>query len=243
VSFFYIPSRFYAFIALTHSRHFMTNTSATPLNPWISILTKPRATIQQIVDTNPSKHLWLLAGLHAYYATFLTVIVFNMYHRSSPSFLLLSLIFISKIVGLTIIYYYVNPFVSYKVSKWLGGTASLINVRAARLWSVVFDLYYGVPYCVVGTFVTLADLMIWWGWLFNFAQEHFILSLGITVGCFGLFIAVWFWSFRISVLCLSQVQKISKWRAFITLIPAFMITTIVAAIFETILRLVINLFT
>ncbi len=36
------------------------------LNPWIFIWTKPRATIQQIVDTNPGKLVVLLAAIDGF---------------------------------------------------------------------------------------------------------------------------------------------------------------------------------
>ena len=36
------------------------------LSPWISIWTKPRATIQQIVDTNPQKFLVRLTSIEGF---------------------------------------------------------------------------------------------------------------------------------------------------------------------------------
>ena len=38
------------------------DTSST-LNPWLSIWTKPRATIQQIIDTNPKRFVLLISAI------------------------------------------------------------------------------------------------------------------------------------------------------------------------------------
>lgn len=39
----------------------MEGSDAEVLSPWISTLTRPRATIQQIADTDPEKHVLGLA--------------------------------------------------------------------------------------------------------------------------------------------------------------------------------------
>nr|MBP9871117.1 hypothetical protein [Nitrosomonas sp.] len=41
----------------------MENTTQQMLNPWLSIWTRPRATIQQIVDVNPQRYIWVLAAV------------------------------------------------------------------------------------------------------------------------------------------------------------------------------------
>ena len=45
------------------------HTTTAELNPWVSIWTQPRATIQQIVDSDPEQSVLILAGISGFAST------------------------------------------------------------------------------------------------------------------------------------------------------------------------------
>jgi len=47
----------------------MESSNNEALNPWLSMWTKPRATIQNIVDTNPENFVLILAAISGFFTS------------------------------------------------------------------------------------------------------------------------------------------------------------------------------
>jgi len=186
----------------------MESTDPKILNPWVSMWTQPRATIQQIVEANPKRFVLPLAAL----------VGFSHYlNRCSdknagealewPRIILLAGV-IGPIFGL--VFLYIGGWLLRWTGKWVGGNASLQNIRAAIAWS-------GVP--------TLWALLLWIPALLLFGQELFtketpILSasssLSSTFLVYGLIdVVIVIWAFVVFLKCLGQVQGFSAWKAFV----------------------------
>ena len=184
----------------------MESTDPKILNPWVAMWTQPRATIQQIVDTNPKRFVLPLAAL----------VGFSRYLDSCsykntgevlewPRIILLAGA-IGPILGLLALY--IGGWLLRWTGKWVGGNASLQNIRAAIAWS-------GVP--------ILWALLLWIPALLLFGQELFtketpILSasssLSSTFLVYGLIdIVIAIWAFVVFLKCLGQVQGFSAWKA------------------------------
>ena len=105
------------------------------LNPWVSMWTKPRATIQQIVDSNPGRLVLILAAISGFSRALDRASIGNFGDRWEwPEIFLLSAI-TGLIVGI------ISLYVGSALIRWtgtrLGGNASWQNIRAAWAWSSV----------------------------------------------------------------------------------------------------------
>jgi hypothetical protein len=177
------------------------------LSPWISIWTKPRATIQQIVDTNPQKfvvRLTCIEGFASYleHARFLR----HLGDKYDWPVIFAQAAIIGPIAGL-IALYFVSAMISW-TGTWIGGKAPSRNIRAAMAWS-------GVP--------TICVLILWIPQLTLFGQELFTTkiprihaspSLWLMFLGFGVIdIIICIWEGVIYLKCLGQVQGFSIWKA------------------------------
>ncbi len=120
-------------------------------NHWISIWTSPRATIAAIVSENPNRSLWTLASIFGFSEV--------MYFAQSAA--LGSWMQALPILGVGIV---LAPFVGYALiaiwswllmhtGRWLKGSGSFQDVRAAYAWScvpLVFNIL--IWFALVGLF-------------------------------------------------------------------------------------------
>ncbi len=164
------------------------------LGPWFTMLTKPRAAIQQIIETNPQKRVFLLASLWGIGH----VILGNIKFESLAAFL--------KGIGITVVLgsiigiagLYLSGWLVQKIGKILKGQGTPESVRAALAWSAI-------PYL--------------WGMLLLVPLGILMVSLMkslVPVAFITTFIAVW----SLVVVCKSvgQVQGFSAWKALLNLL-------------------------
>jgi len=186
------------------------------LNPWFSMWTRPRATIQQIIDTNP-KHLVLVLAAISGFSNTLGRASFKSLgdHLSVPSIFLVAAFFgpIAGIIGL-----YLWGFLLRWTGKKLGGTGSAINIRAAIAWATVPLIW--------ALFLWIPELAIFGKELFTSATPHLdtspmLILLLIGFGLIEMIIAIW--SMVVFVKSLAQVQGFTAWRALGNAILAFLV--------------------
>jgi heme/copper-type cytochrome/quinol oxidase subunit 2 len=176
------------------------------LNPWVSMWTQPRRTIQQIVDGDP-EHLVLLPA-------FLTGFAQSLNRASGKSMgddmewpmIFLVAVIAGPIGGL--ISLYVGGALIRWTGRYLGGSASPENIRAAIAWS-------GVP--VIWT------LILYVPGLALFGQELFTSetpridassSLMLIYLVFSLIeVTIGIWALVVFLKSLGQVQGFSAWKA------------------------------
>lgn len=105
------------------------------LNPWVSIWTTPRATIQHIVDTDPERWVMVLAAISGFAQVLDRASMRNLGDKMEwPAILLVAAIAgpITGIISLSL----GGALIRWSGS-WIGGNASSQNIRAAIAWSSV----------------------------------------------------------------------------------------------------------
>jgi Yip1 domain len=175
-------------------------------NPFLTIWTRPRATIRGIVDTNPFLHVIPLALVRGIVQTIDRAVQQNAGVALSLPTILALAVFLGPLGGL--IGLFVGGWFTRTSGRWLGGSATPEQVRAAIAWSSVPDL------------ATIPILMIQIG---LFGREMFTLQKptiwsdplhGAILVVSGLLEAVLgIWSFVILLKCVGEVQGFSAWRA------------------------------
>jgi hypothetical protein len=127
----YLQSRVAAVPVLTGGQFQPAELPGEPLNPWFSMWTKPRQTIRQIVSTNPTYGVLLLAVL----------LGFSEPDRDSLRSLGIDFAY-PALVGISVIlcplfgilWLYIGGALVRWTGSWLGGTADSQETRAALAW-------------------------------------------------------------------------------------------------------------
>ena len=169
------------------------------LNPWYSMWTKPRATIQQIVSSNPNKQVLLLACLAGFSQAMDNASVKNQGDSLEWPYIVLSGAIGGPIGGL--IGLYLGGLLLCWTGRWVGGQASSQHVRTAIAWA-------GVP--------IVWSLLIWIPELLLFGQELFTsetprldasVPLTFTLVGFGVIeLIIALWVIVVLLKCLGQVH-------------------------------------
>jgi Yip1 domain len=186
-------------------------TGGQPLNPWFSLWTRPRATMRQILDTDPRGRVILL--------TVLAGVVTALSLQSQPRLLeLLPLeggtLFLVALLAAPIwllIVLYVGGFLVAVVGGWLGGVGDGVAVRAAIGWSYVPTLWAAL--LLIPQYVLLD------GWRLEPSDLQENPAALAVLGLLGLLqIVIGFWAVVIHVKCIGEAHRFSAWRALATLI-------------------------
>jgi len=177
----------------------------SPLNPWLSIWLQPRATIRQIVDTNPRQQVLLLAALGGVVETLDRASM-----RSAGDMLPLAAILGVAALGGPI-FGIVSLYIGGWVLRWsgaqLGGQANAEQVRAAIAWSGVPSLFTSV--------VLIPQLAVFGRELFTTETPivdssntylAFLLGTGLIETVGGI------WGLVTLTKCLGEVHRFSAWR-------------------------------
>ena len=170
-------------------------------NPWISMWTRPRQTVQSIVETNAEHSVLLLAALAG-----ISQALDKASIKNAGDTLPLPLILGTAIGGVVsgIIGLYLFGFLVRHAASWLGGTANAEATRAAIAWSnvpIVWALLLWIPQLAMfGKELFSADTPR--------MESHPFIVLG-----FGLAdISVGIWALIILFKAIGQVSGFSAWR-------------------------------
>lgn len=176
------------------------------LNPWLSIWTRPRATIQQIVDTDPERLVPLLAGVAGISNALDRASMKNLGDKFElPSILLMAVGWgvIGGIIGLLLFAALLRW-----TGAWIGGKASQEQLRAAIAWS-------NVP-VIVGLPLWVAELVLFGRELFTSETPRIDADLTLTFTLLGMGLAqlvLGVWALVVYLKCVGQVQGFSAWKA------------------------------
>lgn len=187
-----------------------------PFKPLLSIWLKPRETIRKIVDTDPTSYVILLAMLNYIIGELNSASKNNMGDHLPLWEGLIVYVILGAIEG--VIRLYLGGICLRWVGSKLGGQATSGEVRAAIAWSLVPS--------IVASFFLIPELLI-------FGEEMFKSSTPVMNSSFfwGICSIVFFiiklilaiWACVLSIVCLSEVHRFSKWKAFATYIIGFLI--------------------
>ncbi len=184
----------------------MENVETRTLNPWLSMWTKPRATIQQIVDANPERMVLLLSAIAGIGQVLDRASMKNLGDKLDwPAILLIAMLMgpVAGIIGL-----FVGGALLRWTGSWIGGQASSRHIRAAVAWSSVPDIWV---------------MLLWIPGLALFGRELFTAETTVMdahpalllayLGFVALELVGGVWAFVAFLKCLGQVQGFSAWKA------------------------------
>jgi hypothetical protein len=109
--------------------------ASQPLNPWVSMWTRPRATIRQIVMSDSQRHVHLLAMISGVGQSLSNAEERNLGRQMGVPAVLVFCLIVGAIGGL--IGLYLGGALLRWTGSWLGGQATSAQVRAAYAWSSV----------------------------------------------------------------------------------------------------------
>lgn len=189
------------------------------LNPWTSVWTQPRATIQQVVETNPERWVLLLAAISGISGVLDRASMQSLGDKVALPMIIVVAILAGSIGG--IIYLYAGAGLLRWTGNWIGGTASSPHIRAALAWSNV-PLAYGL-------LVWTAEIAIFGAELFttetprmNANESLIVLMIGFAV----IEIVLGVWAIVLVCKTLGQVQGFSAWKALGNLLLALLIVVV-----------------
>ncbi len=105
------------------------------MNPWTSIWLKPRATIQQIVDSNPTRWVLLLAAMTGFSSALDQASLKSLGDKYEMPVIFVMAAIAGPICG--IIALYIGGALLRWTGAWIGGQGSAQHIRAAVAWSSV----------------------------------------------------------------------------------------------------------
>lgn len=177
-----------------------------PRRPWLSIWSRPRATIQQIVDSDPTRFVLGLAALNGVSEALNRASGRSVGDDLDLSVILLMAVVFGPLGG--ILSLYIGGALVRWTGSWVGGQASSQSIRAAIAWGLVPALWVSLLWIpellLVGvemftTETPRADAN---------ANLGFVILGLVTIEMVGSIYAV------VTVLkCLGQVQGFSAWKA------------------------------
>jgi len=194
----------------------MEETYQQKLNPWFSIWTQPRATIQQIVEADPRHLVLLLAALGGFSTVLDRASMRSLGDKLDWPVLLLLAVVIGPIAGIVTLY--IGGVLLRWTGSWIGGQGSAQHIRAAMAWSTVPEIW---------------GLLLWIPAFAVFGQELFTSTMPsveanpslniVLLGFAAISLVIGIWQFVVFLKCLGQVQGFSAWKALGNSIMASMV--------------------
>jgi hypothetical protein len=195
-----------------------------PLNPWLSLWTRPRATMRQILDTYPRRWVHSLAILGGI-AELLSAHIPDTppFPTFSPGAMLAVKCVAGACAGLLLLY--LGSFVVWITGRWIGGQGTFVEVRAASAWPNVLTLW--------GALLWLPIIAYLGTQAFNVDPESFMddsvgMMLILPVLAIGVFLSIW--RFFVALKCLAEAHRFSAWQALGAVLIGFVLLVIPVAI-------------
>lgn len=192
-------------------------------NPWLSILTKPRATISKIVAENPKRGLWLLAWIYGFLSLLNCFQSVTLGHSVSLFPILLLAVVFAPVWGIVV--FTIWSWAVYWVGKLFRGSGTFIEVRAAFAWSCV-PLLFSILLWVLLLFAFGSSLFL------NFPEGQPMQNGQMTI-LFGALIAkvvVAIWSLVLFINALAEVEGFSIARSILTIALSWIAIGVVIAL-------------
>lgn len=190
------------------------------MNPWLSIWTKPRATISHIVAQNPNRSIWILAWIYGFCSLMNMFQSLEMGTKLNTAAILLLSIVVAPLwgwVSFTVWSWFVSV-----VGKWFKGQGSFQAVRASYAWSQV-PIILNIPLWLLMVILFGHQLFL------NFPNAHLLPDTLVTL-MFVILVAkvvLAVWSLVIYLNALAEVQSFSVLKAILNLIVAGIIMGVI----------------
>jgi hypothetical protein len=191
-------------------------------SPWLAIWIRPKETIRQLVETNPTRQVIGLALLLGISLIFNEAVTQNAADRVSLSFIVGMSLIAGPAAGLIALY--AGVAVLHWVSRQFGGKASPVELRAAVAWAALPN--------IVALLLKIPELQLFGPEFFSSSTPSLDANPKLAATLTGFAIAegiLALWAFILLVQCLSQVSRFSTWLGLITSIVPIFINGFVAA--------------
>jgi hypothetical protein len=192
---------------------------AEPLVPWVSIWSRPRATLRQVLDGDPGRSVFRLAALGGV-AGALKLASTSDFGDSHAASLVLAVCLGAGAAGGIISLFVLTSLVG-ATGRWLGGRGRTSAVMAALAWSYVPAIW---------------GLALWLPMGALLGEETFRAHPALLEGnppaallCGLLRIAqtlIGVWGFFVTLKCLAEAHGFSAWRAFGAFVMAGLIVAV-----------------
>jgi hypothetical protein len=181
-----------------------------PLVPWTSIWSRPRATLRQILETDPRRSVFLLAALGGI-AGALDLATASGTGEAYPIPVTLAIALAGGALGGVLFLFVFTPLVRV-AGRWLGGRGETTDIMAALAWANVPSIW---------------SLLLWLPRGALLGEETFRLTPSVIEGNppAALFLGflnlaqtlIGLWGFVITLKCLGEAHRFSAGRALVTL--------------------------
>jgi hypothetical protein len=188
-------------------------------NPWLRILSQPRPAIRHIIERNPEKYIYLIAGLQGIQHAFDQAREYNMADQFSSPMIIVFLILFGPFFGWLGLL--PGSYLLKLTGKLLGGKARVIEIRSAMAWAavpMVFNLALIVVQLSVFGFDVFSEILDMQN--LSIRQWFFFLPLlliEITAGV---------WSLYLFFVTNSEVQGYSVTRAVVSAVLSLLLVSV-----------------
>jgi len=194
------------------------------LSPWVSIFTRTRATMRQILDENPRRLVHMLAMVGGVAETIGSHIP-DMPPFFTPTLgqLVVVKVILGAVAGLALLYIFGAAV--WLTGRMLGGKGTFVEVRAATAWSNVPALW--------GALLWLPLLAYLGAGALNLDPQSLLsdpagLVLLVPIGIAG--VVLFFWRLVIYSKCVGEAHRFSGWHGFGAWLIALVILAVPVAI-------------
>jgi hypothetical protein len=189
------------------------------INPWVKIWVQPRETIRALIQYSSTYLFPLLCMIYGFPVLLQMALNFSLGDRFSLSGIVVGALILAVVPGFLI--FNISAGLFYWVGKWIGGTGTFQEIRAAVAWSNVPSLVNGL--------IWILNMMVFGKRIFSLSFGMAPLTQGEMVmlavtSLIQLILAVW--AFIILVKVLGEVQGFSAWKGLLNVCIAFFIIVI-----------------
>lgn len=190
--------------------------SEMQVNPWISMWTHPRRTVQELVSYKPTYGFYILSVIVGWPAAIQIAQIYNLSEFLSFPVILLITVLASPLLGAIGIVIFSG--LLYWTGKSLGGVASFAEVKCATAWSNITGLFSVFIYILL-----IAYFQGGWfcpSWV-NMPVDRYMAYILFTL--FVLQVVFFIWTIYLFIQSIAQVQRFSVWKALGSVIMAVLV--------------------
>jgi hypothetical protein len=176
------------------------------VNPWIGMWVRPRETIRAILSYNKSYLLQVLYWIYGF--PFLLQMAQNT--SLGDQYSAGAILAVAAIGAIVVGFIGINlgSLLFYWTGRWIGGTGSFQDIRAAVAWSTIPNAISGI--------IWLIEIAMFGKTIFSlsfFGMPMFGMQLTVTYICSVVAIVVMVWGIIILLKAIGEAQRFSAWKA------------------------------
>ncbi|GIK98767.1 MAG: YIP1 family protein [Alphaproteobacteria bacterium] len=185
--------------------------AAFPARPWLTIFTRPRATMRAIIASDPERYVVLIACLSGVLSAIDRASDRTLGDQMAWPWILLAAAILGSIFGYLWLLIY-GGLVRW-TGEWLGGAASSEDVRAAIAWPNVALVPAALFY--------VAEITFFGDELFT-SDEPSIGFVWLSLVHMGVGVPMAIWWVVLLAKCVGEVQQFSAWKGLGNLVIALL---------------------